>query len=275
MGEPVNGIPEPPAERTDAEALPETVQASSEGTQHPPLEGAPPESRPVPSELDQITAKAVRYIKAKRGGDLAAILLIGSAARDSLLAHSDVNFVVLVRGAENRHEVVRIQDRIVEMRYFGLASLEEQLKGSLRLPATLRKARLLFEYENEGSQFLDQAQARFRQGAPALSLNDKIRLRSDALHWLGKAEDHRAQPAVSRYLFSIYIDECINAFYRLRGFWLVSPDESVKFITQRDQPLGELLQQALTTGDPSAQLELGRRIAEQLFKEIPAPARID
>ena len=62
------------------------------------------------------------------------------------MPHSDVNLMVLVLGTEGRHELVRIQDRIVEIRYLGLASADEQLKVCLRLPATLRKARVLFEF---------------------------------------------------------------------------------------------------------------------------------
>jgi len=238
----------------------------------PPADSSPP---PSPPELEQVTAKAVRYIKAKRGGDLAAIVLTGSATRQALMPHSDVNLMVLVRGTEGRHELVRIQDRIVEIRYLGLASAEEQLKASLRLPATLRKARVLFEFEAAGSRYLEQAQTRFRQGTPSLTLHEKIRLRSDALHWLGKAEDHREQPGMAQYLFSIYLDECINAFYYLRGFWLPSAKESLRFLGQRDPALGDLLQQALVAPELPLRLELGRRIAEHLFKEIPSPARID
>src|SRR5207247_2492960 len=143
----------------------------------PPPAGSSP---PPPPELEQVTAKAVRYIKAKRGGDLAAIVLTGSATRQALMPHSDVNLMVLVRGTEGRS---------VEIRYLGIASAEEQLKASLRLPATLRKARVLFEFEAAGSRYLEQAQTRFRQGTPSLTLHEKIRLRSDARHWLGKAED--------------------------------------------------------------------------------------
>jgi predicted nucleotidyltransferase len=235
------------------------------------------ESETIPEgrELEQVIAKGVRYIKAKRGGDLAAILLVGSVVRDALLPHSDINFVVLTRGPESRHELVRIQDRIVEIRYLGLTSVEEQLKHSLRWPATLRKARVLFEFETEGSYFLEQAHARFRQGPPPLNMHEKIRIRQDALHWLGKVEDHTAQPALARYIFSIYLDECINAFYYLRGFWLGSATDSLRFIIQRDPVLGDLIQQALTASELATQLELGRQIAQQLFKEIPAPARID
>jgi predicted nucleotidyltransferase len=242
------------------------------GLLQPPPAGRPPSS---PPELEQVTAKAVRYIKAKRGGDLAAILLTGSATRQMLMPHSDVNLMVLVRGTEGRHELVRIQDRLVEIRYLGLATADEQLKASLRLPATLRKARVLFEFEAAGSHYLEQAQTRFRQGTPSLTLHEKIRVRADALHWLGKADDHREHPAMAQYLFSIYLDECINAFYYLRGFWLPSAQESLRFIGQRDPSLEDLLHQALVAPELPLRLELGRRIAQHLFKEIPSPARID
>jgi predicted nucleotidyltransferase len=238
----------------------------------PEATASPP---PPPPELEQVLPKAVRYIKAKRGGDLAAIFLVGSATRDALLPHSDVNLVVLVHGAENRHELVRILHRIVEIRYLGLPTAEEQLKSSLRLPATLRKAQILFEYEAEGAYFLDQAHARFRQGAPSLTLHEKIRLRHDALHWLGKAEDQVQQPALACYLFSIYLDECINAFHHLRGFWLTAPSESLRFVSQRDPALGDLLQQALGASELSVRFELGHRLADHLFRDIPTPARID
>jgi hypothetical protein len=251
---------------------PPGVNPNSPEFTEPPIASPLP---PAPSELDQVTAKALRHIKAKRGGDLAAVLLVGSATGETLSPHSDVNFIVLVKGTENRHELVRIQTRIVEIRYMGLASAEEQLKMSLRLPATLRKARVLYEIEADGCRFLEQAHARFRQGSAPLTLHEKIRLRADALHWLGKAEDHADQPALAQYLLSIYLDECMNAFHYLRGLWLTSAKESLRFISQRDPPLGDLLQQALVEADLSHRFELGRRIAEYLFRDIPAPARID
>ena len=78
-----------------------------------------------------------------------------------------------------------------------------------------------------------------------------------------------------QYLFSIFLDECINAFYDLRGFWPMSARESLRFISQRDPALGDLLEQTLVAPQLSQRLELGRRVADYLFKDIPAPARID
>ena len=257
---------------TEADTSPPGVNPDNPESIEPPKTFPLP---PAPSELDQVTTKALRHIKAKRGGDLAAVLLVGSATREALLPHSDINFIVLVKGTEDRHELVRIQTRIVEIRYMGLASAEEQIKMSLRLPATLRKARVLYEIEADGCRFLEQAHARFRQGTPTLTLHEKIRLRSDALHWLGKAEDHTDQPALAQYLLSIYFDECMSAFHHLRGLWLTSAKESLGFISQRDPALGDLLQQAFAATDLSHRFEVGRRIAEYLFRDIPSPARID
>jgi len=251
--------------------------AENEEARSEPIEpaGEPATREELPSQVDQIIAKALRYIKAKRGGDLAAIILAGSAARDSLTPHSDVDFMVLVKGTDSGHELVRILDRIVEIRYQGVASFEEQVHTSPRLPVILRKARVLFEYDGAGSQLLEQARARFRQGPPPLTIHEKIRIRTESLHWLGKAEDHQAHPALARHLFTIYLDECMNAFYQLRGFWPASPTESLRFISQRDRTLGDLLEQALTAPDLAGQLEAGRRVAEYLFKDVPSPARID
>jgi predicted nucleotidyltransferase len=258
----------PPAEPAQSalpvESLSQAETVSSTLRDEPPL-----------SNLESVLTKAVRYIKAKRGGDLAAIILAGSAARDALTAHSDVDVLVLVRGSDSGHELVRVIDRIVEIRYMGVALAEEQLRTSLRLPIILRRARILFEFEAAGSTFLDQAHTRFRQGPPPLTIHERIRRRTEALHWLGKVMDHQTQPVLARYLFSIFLDECVGAFYQLRGFWPASPTDSLKFIGHRDPTLGELLQQALTSSDVEAQLAAGRRIADHLFKDTPSPARID
>lgn len=235
---------------------------------------APEKREPVP-EIDQVIAKAVRHVRAKRGGDLAAIILAGSAARGALTPHSDVDLLVLVLGTENGHELVRVLTRIVEIRYLGVADAEEQVRTSPRLPIILRKAHVLFETEAAGSQLLQKAHARFRQGPPPPTIHEKIQLRTEALHWLGKAEDQQADPAIARHLLSVFLDESMHAFYRLRGLWPASPVEHLRFITQRDSALGELLKQALTAPDPAEQLAAARRIADYLFKDIPSPARID
>ena len=235
---------------------------------------APEKREPVP-EIDQVIAKAIRHVKAKRGGDLAAIILAGSAARDALTPHSDVDLLVLVLGTENSHALVRALTRIVEIRYLGVADAEEQVRTSPRLPIILRKARILYELEAAGSQLLQKAHARFRQGPPPPTIYEKIQLRTESLHWLGKAEDHQADPAISHHLLSIFVDESMHAFYRLRGFWPASPVEHLRFIAQRDNVLGELLKQALTASDLAEQLAAARRIADYLFRDIPSPARID
>ncbi len=261
-----------------------TPQMPSDGSTVASPQGDPPlptDAAPAPakdesvSETAQVIAKAVRYVKAKRGGDLAAIILAGSAARDAMTSHSDVDLLVLVLGSDNSHELVRILSRIVEIRYLGTAEAEEQVKTSPRLPIILRKARVLYELEAAGSQLLQKANARFRQGPPSLTIHEKIRLRATVLHWLGKAEDHQADPAIARYLLSIFLDEAMSAFYQLWGFWPASPVEHLRFISQRDQAMGDLLQQAFTATATPDQLAAARRIADYLFKNIPAPARID
>src|SRR5438309_586204 len=203
-------------------------QTPSDGSSVASPQGDPPlptDAAPAPAkdesvaETTQVIAKAVRYVKAKRGGDLAAIILAGSAARDAMTSHSDVDLLVLVLGSDNRHELVRILSRIVEIRYLGISEAEEQVNKIGRLPIILRKARVLYELESAGSQLLQKAHVRFRQGPASLTIHEKIRLRATALHWLGKAEDQQGEPAIARHLLSIFLDEAMSAFYQLRGFW--------------------------------------------------------
>jgi predicted nucleotidyltransferase len=260
-------------DQTVAEAAP-TETPASEPALHADAVPAREKTAPVP-EIEQILAKAVRYVKAKRGGDLAAIILAGSAARDALSPHSDVDLLVLVLGKDNSHELVRVLTRTVDIRYLGVSVAEEQVQTSPRLPIILRKARVLLELEAAGSQLLQKAHARFRQGPPSLTIHEKIRLRTETLHWLGKAEDRQAEPAIARHLVSIFLDESMSAFYQLRGFWPASPVEHLRFISQRDGALGELLKQALSASDLADQLAAARRIADYLFRDVPSPARID
>lgn len=270
---PKDGTFEPGPDQTVAEASPvETPER--EPVMHGDETPAPSKKAPPP-EIEQILAKAVRHVRAKRGGDLAAIILAGSAARDTLMPHSDVDLLVLVLGKDNSHELVRVLTRNVDIRYLGVSVAEEQVQTSPRLPIILRKAQVLFELESAGSQLLHKAHARFRQGPHPLTIHEKIRLRTEALHWLGKAEDRQAEPAIARHLLSIFLDESISAFYQLRGFWPASPVEHLRFIAQRDSALGDLLKQALSATDPADQLAAARHIADHLFKDIPSPARID
>src|SRR5438552_11996625 len=141
-----------------------------------PTDAAPaPATDETVSETAQVMAKAVRYVKANRAGDLAAIILAGSAARDAMTRHSDVDLLVLVLGSDNSHELVRILSRIVEIRYLGVSEAEEQVNTSPRLPIMLRKARVLHELEGAGSQLLQNAHASFRQGPPSLTIPDRLR----------------------------------------------------------------------------------------------------
>jgi len=268
-----NGTFEPGPDQTVAEASPVAPSTCDAGSQ---ADAAPAPEKPasVP-EIEQIIAKAVRYVRAKRGGDLAAVILVGSAARDALTPHSDVDLLVLVLGKDNSHELVRVLTRNVDIRYLGVSLAEEQVQASPRLPIILRKARVLFELEAAGAYLLQKAHNRFRQGPPPLTTHEKIRLRTDILHWLGKAEDRQAEPAIARHLISVFLDESMNAFYQLRGLWPASPIEHLRFISQRDGTLGDLLKQALSATDLTDQLAAARRIADHLFKDIPSPARID
>ena len=125
------------------------------------LEVPPPPDQPnplVPLELDHILTAAIGYVRGRRGGDLLAIILVGSGARRSLTPNSDLDLIALVAGQDEWHEIVRVADRLIEIRYRGHKAVEEELAYVARLPPLLRKGRVLFEHEAVGSKLVEKAQ---------------------------------------------------------------------------------------------------------------------
>ncbi|HXF94330.1 MAG TPA: hypothetical protein VNK46_16385 [Nitrospiraceae bacterium] len=233
-----------------------------------------PES-PEPLGFEQVVSVALRHVRAKRGGDLVAVILVGSGSRRAITPHSDVDLIALVKGETDRHELVRVADRVIDIRYRGYQTVEEEISYSPRLPPLLRKGRLLFEHEGIGSKLIEKAQQRFRQGPPPAGINEQIRLKADCLHWLGKAEDMVDKPAAAQYLLMIFFEDFVSAFFRLRGFWLTAPVDVVRFLTSRDPAIGDLASRFLVAPTLTERLTLGRQLADLLFKDIPHPARID
>lgn len=238
----------------------------------------PPEEPPTPEPpgTDKIIEHALGHVRGKRGGDLVAVLLVGSGARRALTPHSDLDFIVLVKGHEEGQEVIRIADRHVDIRYWSAQAVEEDLSQSLRLPPLLRKARVLFEHDAIGTKLIDKAQQRFRKGPPQAGMHEKIRLKADCLHWLGKAEDLiGSQPATAEYLLATFFEELLQAFFRVRGLWLTAPVDMMRFAASRDAALGDLLDRFQGAPTTAARLDIGRQLAQLLFKEIPNPQRVD
>src|SRR5574341_2025585 len=193
---------------------------------HPPEQPAPVDQPGV----ERILASALSYVRGKRGGDLVAVVLVGSGARRALTAHSDLDLIVLLKGQNEDHETVRIADRHIEIRYRGQKTVEQELAYAPRLPPLLRKGRVLFELEAAGTSLIEKAQERFRQGPAPAGLNERIRLKTDCLHWLGKAEDLSRHPAAAQYLLMIFVEALLQAFFRLRGFWLTAPADMLRFV---------------------------------------------
>jgi predicted nucleotidyltransferase len=238
----------------------------------------PPELPPTPEPpgTDKIIEHALGYVRGKRGGDLVAVLLVGSGARRALTPHSDLDFIVLVKGQDEGQDVVRIADRQIDIRYWSAKAVEEDLAQSLRLPPLLRKARVLFEYDAAGTKLIDKAQQRFRKGPPQAGMHEKIRLKADCLHWLGKAEDLiGSQPATAEYLLATFFEELLQAFFRVRGLWLTAPVDMMRFAASRDGAFGDLLERFQAASTTAARLDAGRQLAQLLFKEIPNPQRVD
>lgn len=237
----------------------------------------PPEqpASPAPPGQEELIAAALRYVRGKRGGDLLAVILVGSGARRALTSHSDLDFIALITGQDEGEETFRVADREVEVRYRGYKAVEQEIMHVPRLPPLLRKGRVLFELEGAGAKLVERANQRFRQGPPPASLNEKIRLKVGCLHWLGKAEDLQHQPATAHYLLGLFVEDLVQAFFRLRGFWLTAPADVLRFVASRDGAVGELLDRFLTAPTLSERLGLGRQLVNQIFRDVPNPPRVD
>jgi len=237
----------------------------------------PPEQPPTPEPpgTDKIIEHALGHVRGKRGGDLVAVLLVGSGARRTLTAHSDLDFIVLVKGHDEGQDMIRIADRLVDIRYWSAQAVEEELSHSPRLPPLLRKARVLFEHDAVGTILIDKAQQRFSQGPPQAGMHEKIRLKAECLHWLGKAEDLMNQPATAEYLLATFFEELLQAFFRIRGLWLTAPVDMMRFAASRDGAFGDLLDRFQGAPTTAARLDAARQLAQQLFKDIPNPQRVD
>ena len=233
-----------------------------------------PETPPPPGFEDSVET-ALRHVKGRRGGDLVGIILVGSGARRAVTPHSDIDLVALVKGSADGHEILRVGDRLADIRYRGHKEVEEELAYSLRLPPLLRKGRLLHDHEGIGAKLIEKAHQRFRQGPPPASINEQIRMKAECLHWLGKAQDLADKPGTAQYLLMLFYDDCLTAFFRLRGFWLTAPVDVHRFMFSREPTLADLAGRFLTAAALSERLNFGRQFADLLFKDVPNPARID
>jgi predicted nucleotidyltransferase len=233
-----------------------------------------PESPPPPGFEDNLDI-AVRHVKGRRGGDLVGVLLIGSGARKAITPHSDIDLIALVKGEADSHEILRIGDRLADIRYHGHQAVQEELAYSLRLPALLRKGRILYDHDGICAQLIDKAHHRFRQGPPTASINERIRLKAECYHLLGKAQDLMDKPGTAHYLLTLFYEDCISAFFRLRGFWLVAPVDIHRFMFSREPALADLAGQFLASTTLDGKFNCGRQFADLLFKDVPNPARID
>lgn len=257
----------------ETQALPTREELNAELLPVPEPPELPP--TPEPPGTDKIIEHALGHVRGKRGGDLVAVLLVGSGARRALTAHSDLDLIVLVKGHDEGQDMIRIADRLVDIRYWSAEAVEEELSHSLRLPPLLRKARVLFEHDAVGTKLIDRAQQRFRQGPPQTGMHEKIRLKAECLHWLGKAEDLMGQPATAEYLLATFFEELLQAFFRIRGLWLTAPVDMMRFAASRDEAFGNLLDRFQGAPTTAARLDAARQLAQQLFKDIPNPQRVD
>ena len=178
------------------------------------------------TRLRRRAGRGVKYIRAKRGGDLVGIILVGSGARRTVTAHSDIDLIVLVKGPADGQEMIRVGDRLVDIRYGEHQTVGEDLAYS---PVWRRypEGRILYDHEDIAAQLIAKAAQRFRQGPPAAGIHERIRLKAECLHWLGKVEDLRDRPNTAQYLLQLFFEECVSAFFRIRGLWFTAPVDTL------------------------------------------------
>lgn len=225
--------------------------------------------------IEQTLAAALRYVRGKRGGDLLAVILVGSGVRRALTPHSDLDLIALVKGQDEGQEVIRVAERYVDIRYRGHKVVEQELSQAPRLPPLLRKGRVLFEHEAFGTRIIEKANHRFRQGPAPADLNEKIHLKVDSLHWLGKASDLIHQPATAEFLLGYFVDSVLQGFFRMRSYWLTAPADMLRFVSSRDSTVGDLLDRFMTAPSLPDRIAVGRQLVELIFKDIPNPPRVD
>jgi predicted nucleotidyltransferase len=237
----------------------------------------PPEQpeTPAPPGFEESIEVALRHARGRRGGDLVGVILVGSGARRTVTPHSDIDLIVLVKGEADSHEILRVGDRLADIRYRGHKAVEEELAYSLRLPPLLRRGRVLYDHDGISSRLIERANQRFRQGPPPASMNEQIRLKAECYHWLGKAQDVADKPGTAQYLLTLFYEDCVLAFFRLRGFWLTAPVDIHRFMYSRDPALANLAGEFLTASTLADRLSCAGQLADQLFKDVPNPARID
>lgn len=262
----------------DSSLQPSPTPPSSEELQAELLDiPEPPQAPPTvaPPGYEDALAVALKYVRAKRGGDLVGVILVGSGARRAVTAHSDIDLIVLVKGPADGQELIRVADRLVDIRYGEHNAVAEDIDDSPRLAPLLRKGRILYDHDEIAAQLIDKAAQRFRQGPPPAGLHERIRLKADCLHWLGKVEDLRDKPTTAQYLLHIFFEDCLAAFFRIRGFWLTAPVDTLRFLASRDPALGEAASRFLSAATLHERLTCGRRFADLLFHDIPLPPRVD
>ena len=229
----------------------------------------------VGDELNEILPIAIRHVKAKRGGDMLGIIMPAVDPDARSRRKGKLSLLVIVKGEERDAQWIRVKRHMIQIFYRGQKEFEEELPTSLSLPPLLRKARVLFERDGVASKICDMTAKRFRQGPPYPSINEKIHLKAECYHWLGKIQEATDHPDRARHILPAFIDQIVVSWFRLRGLWHVSVSEELQFILARDKATGEGLRDIWNENDIRKQIELAQRIAAHVLRDVPWPARID
>ena len=128
----------------------------------------PPE-QPDPIDepgFEELVAVALRHVRGRRGGDLVSVILVGSSVRRAITTHSDIDLIALVKGQADGHEIVRVADRLADIRYRGHQELRRTFPTRRASRLSYGKPASSFDHESIGAKLIERANQRFRQGPP-------------------------------------------------------------------------------------------------------------
>ncbi len=226
-------------------------------------------------ELNDILPILLRHVKGKRGGDLLGLMMPVIDFDHNSKRRGKLVVFAIIKGEEQDLEWVRIKRRLLEISYRNQKSIEDDLTNSLSMAPFLRKAKVLFERDGISSKICEMAGKRFKQGPPHTSINERIMLKAECYHWVGKMQELTDSPDRAKFVLPSFVEQLIVAWFRLRGLWYVSSSEEFQFIFSRDRVFAEGLRDIWNEEDLKEQLELLQRLASHVLKDIPWPARID
>ncbi|MDR4472723.1 MAG: hypothetical protein MRJ92_08780 [Nitrospira sp.] len=172
---------------------------------------------------------------------------------------------MLVEGPADAQEMIRVGDRLVDIRYSGTKRRDHLFDPSGTIAP---EGTVLYDHDDIAAQLIAKAAQRFRQGPPAAGIHERIRLKAECLHWLGKVEDLRDRPQQPNISCNCSLKNCVSAFFRLRGLWFTAPVDTLRsrLTTRHQKVAGGFWRRAHDATSPSV-----AALPTPVLPEIPSP----